>query len=306
MLAPPSPFAKAMSTTIDLGSFIGAPAPPKQQSTQPLPPKVSFTLWVTANPFVQTFAHFAVALAIAIIEFILCFYVIEPSVAGFFPVSSFITDILFLIILVLGARIVIDRQFNKRIGLQTLASFCASLHSAILHGKDSEQLTPQDFSELGSIPVHYLLCLRAKTKSNMVSSDVSNENLGSFNAHSHEVRMFRIAQWCKTKGIDFSRCLEHYESAAISERYVLTRDMNGFTWVCAWLYVLLVPFVLWGFYDVVVACIGLLSVWAVLALAHGFNRNMHFYDLYRKHAATPFDLMSYVIEQSKIITLPRQ
>jgi hypothetical protein len=295
-----------MSTTIDLGSLIGAPAPTKQPPAQPLPPKNSFTLWVTANPFVQTFGHFAVALAIAIVEFILCYYVIEPSVAGFFPLSSFVTDILFLIILVLGARIVIDRQVNKRNALHSLSSFCASLQSAILHCKEFDQLTPQDFTELGSIPVHYLLCLRAKTKGNLVSSDVSNENLGTFNASSHEVRMFRVAQWCKSKGIDFTRCLELYENAAMGERFIQTRDMNGFTWTCTWLYVLLVPFVLWGFYDVVVACIGLLSVWAVLALAHGFNRNMHFYDLYRKYAGTPFDLMSYAIEQGRVITSAKQ
>jgi hypothetical protein len=113
--------------------------------------------------------------------------------------------------------------------------------------------------------------------------------------------MLRIAQWCKIRGIDFTNCLEHYENAAMGERFITSRDINGFAWVCAWLYCILVPFVLWGFYDLVVACIGLLSIWAVLAFVHGFSRNMHFYDLYRKHASTPFDLMSYAIEQGRII-----
>jgi hypothetical protein len=288
--------------TVDLSSYIGAPTSPKPSpSMPPLPPKNSFTLWVTANPFVQTFGHWAVAIAIAIIEFILCFYVIEPNVAGFFPVSSFITDILFLIALVSGVRIVTNRQEDKFLALRTLSSFCAALQASIVNCREPDKLTLQDYAELGCIPVHYLLCLRAKTKSNTNSSDVANEYLGSFGAFNHETRMMRISQWCKVRGIDFTGCLAHYESAAIGERFNSTRDVNGFAWVSAWLYAVLVPFVLWGFYDVVVACIGLLSIWAVLALVHGFSRNMHFYDLYRKHAGTPFDLMSYALEQGRII-----
>ena len=291
-----------MSTTIDLGAYIGASSTPKpSQSMPPLPPKKSFTIWVTANPFVQTFGHWAVAIAIAAIEWILCHYVIQPNVPGFFPVSSFITDILFLIALVCGVRIVTERQENKHNALHCLSNFCAALEAAILHSSDVEKLTPQDFTELSSIPVHYILCLRAKTKSNTNSSDVANEYLGSFGNFNHETRMLRISQWCKARGIDFAPCLEYYESAAIGERFIPNRDINGFAWTCAWLYCILVPFVLWGFYDLTVAIIGLFSVWAVLALVHGFSRDMHFYDLYRKHVGTPFDLMSYAMEQGRII-----
>lgn len=284
---------------VNMGTIIGASNSPRP--VPPLPPKNSWTLWVMANPFIQTLGHFVVALIIATVEFILCYYVIEPNVAGFFPVSGLVTTTIFLIILVLGARIVIDRIAVKHNAIRTFSTFIADLQTQILVSK--QKLSAEDFVILASIPVQYLLCLRAKSKGNLNANDVGSDYMPrEFVNTNVDVRMLKIAVWCRDKGLDFSRCLQHYENAAAGERFNITRDINGFTWVCAWIYCLLVPFVLWGEYDNWLAYIGMPTIWAVLALAHGFNRNMHLYDVYRKHDATPVDLMSYAQDQGKIIS----
>lgn len=279
-----------MSTFVDL-QFLSA----QKSATKPppLPPKTSFTLWVIANPFVQTIAHFIVALGIATVDFILCYFVIEPNFPGFFPVSSFVVDICFLAVLVLSVRVVIDREAYKTAALQHFSSFCAASQSLVT------QAVQEDKNLVANLPILYLLCLRFKATNKWEISDVpaANSAIVSSNTMVGDARMLDTAKKLKEKGIDFSKHLEIYQQAAVGESFYLSRSLNGFIWACVWIYALLVPFVLWGLYDGWLAYVGLLSTWIALALAHGFTRSIHLYDVYRRHDATPFDLMEYASQQ---------
>jgi hypothetical protein len=56
---------------------------------------------------------------------------------------------------------------------------------------------------------------------------------------------------------------------------------------------------LWGIYDnwFLVYIAEIIVVWPVLAFAHGFTKDMHFYGVYRKEAVTPFDMMKHAIDE---------
>lgn len=285
------------ATTIDMSQFI-ATKPTAQPTANQLPPKNSATLWVVANPFVQTVAHFAVAFGLGVVIVVLCYFVIEPAYPGFFPLSGLITDSIFLFPLVLGVRISVDRSNVKEKALNNLAGFCSSLQAAILHS--STNLTTDDIMVLSEIPQRYLLCLRAKSEGgNPNTSDTTIKT--QLKVSNWQLQMYKTAEYCKSKGIDMSMCLQFYENATLSECFTTSRDLNGFVWVCTWIYCGLVPFVFWGLYRGWWVVFGIFPIWATIALAHGFTRNMHLYGLYRKHAATPFDLMQYAIEQSTLL-----
>lgn len=285
------------ATTIDMSQFL-ASKPVTQPVASQLPPKNSATLWVIANPFIQTVQHFAVALALTIIIFVLCSFVIEPKFPGFFPVNGLITDLLFLIVIVLSVRIVIDRGAVKEKALANLSGFCGALQSALL--RSSRNFTAEEVNILSAIPQQYILCLRAKSEGGRPNSSDAKTKISPQN--NWQVEMYNIAAYCKSKDIDISRCLEFYENATLTESFTMSRDLDGFVWACAWLYCVLVPFIFWGYYRGWIAAFGLIPIWAILAVAHGFTRNIHLYGLYRKHAATPFDLMEYAIQQSKLLS----
>jgi hypothetical protein len=282
-----------MATAVDLSQYLGSP---KGQPQMPLPPKKKFTVWVAANPFWQTIVHFVVALGIATVDFILCYFVIEPNFPGFFPVSRYVVEIYFITILVISVRIVIDRETYKTSALQHFSSFCSGTQTLYLNA------SPESQPLIALLPVIYILCLRFKVLGRNETSDLpsdltTNKNLANIN----DTKIFEMARNFKDIGIDFSKHLDIYQQASITESFYLSRSLNGFIWACVWIYATLVPFVLWGLYDGWLAYVGLLSTWVALALAHGFTRSIHLYDLYRKHDATPFDLMSYAIEQRKIM-----
>lgn len=276
--------------TVDLSQLVGAS---KAEPLPPLPPKNSFTLWVIANPFVQTIAHFIVALGIATIDFILCYFVIEPNFPGFFPISSFVVDICFLAVLVLSVRVVIDREAYKTSAMQHFASFCSTTQALCLSAEATEKPL------IAILPIYYIVCLRYKALGRIETSDVPANIIGTMLPG--DAQMLQFAKKFKEKQLDFSKHLDIYNQAAITENFYLSRSLNGFIWACVWIYATLVPFVLWGLYDGWLAYVGLLSTWVAIALAHGFTRSIHFYDVYRKHDATPFDLMQYALDQKKML-----
>lgn len=286
------------STTIDMQQLLGG-KPATQPNAEQLAPKSSTTLWIIANPFIQTAGHFAVALGLAVVIWVLCYFVIEPAYGAFFPVNSLITDLLFLIVVVLSVRITIDREGYKQNALNNLAAFCAALQAALV--RSSRSFTQEEVNVISAIPQQYLLCLRAKSDNGRPNTSDAKTKMTT--GTSWQTEMYALAAYCRTKDVDISRCLELYEAAGVTQSFTMARDLKGYIWVCAWLYCLLVPFVFWGFYKGWLVAFGLIPIWAVLALAHGFTRNIHLYGLYRKHAATPFNLMDYAIEQGKMIAV---